>query len=292
MLTQSQIIQFEVFGFVVLEGVFTSDELRTITSEFDLGLAWATANTERRGIRKQFNWSNLGPDTPFLASLLEDTRFLGSAEQLLGRDVIGRTCNSNSFDGDRTEWHPDADNPARRGLKFASYLQPLDEKTGALRLISGSHKEPLHSDIKRIAFKESNKGVVDEGGLDVDEMPAYVARSEPGDVVAFDSRIWHASWGGGVDRRMCSVNYFAAPKTPEEEASMDEIKAAEAGLVKSFPLIERPQHWIANPDGSPIRQRWIDFLRHWGFIAANGGATKLAAKAAGHSRDPSADAKP
>lgn len=270
MLIESRLLQFEIFGFLVMKDVFTPDELGTINSEFEIGLAWAVEDTDRRGIRQQLNWSNLGRETPFLSSLLEDDRFLRSAEQIFGGDVVGRTCNSNSFDGDRTEWHPDAHDLARRAVKFAFYLQPLDGNSGALRLIPGSHKDPLHSDIKKITLKESNKGVIDKGGLEVDEMPAFVARSEPGDVVVFDSRIWHASWGGGINRRMCSINYFAVPTTPEEEASMQGIKKAEAGLVENFPLLERPQHWIANPENSPVRTRWIDFLKERGFIASSG----------------------
>ena len=27
-------------------------------------------------------------------------------------------------------------------------------------------------------------------------------------------------------------------------------------------------HWVANPGGSPRRQRWIDWLREYGFIEA------------------------
>ena len=270
MLDESQLLQFEVFGLFVMRAVFTPDELEVVNSEFDLGLAWARENTDRRGIREQLNWSNLGRETPFLASLLEDARFLRVAEQTLGLDVVGRNCNSNSFAGNRTEWHPDTANVARRGIKFAFYLQPLDGNSGALRLIPGSHKDPLHSDIERIDLKESNEGVIAEIGLDIDEMPACIAVSQPGDVVLFDSRVWHASWGGGKDRRMCSVNYFASPTTPEEEASMQEIKKAEKGLVETFPLLDRPQHWIANPNGSPVRKRWIDFLRDWGFIDSGG----------------------
>ena len=270
MLTESQRVQFEAFGFTLLRGLLTPDELRTAGAEFDVGLARARAETEQRGIRKQLNWSNLGPDTPFLGSLLEDARFLGSAERIYDQEVVGFYANANSFDSDRTEWHPDTSNLVRRGVKFAFYLQPLDEQTGALRFIPGSHKEPLHSDIRKIGLKESNKGIIDKEGLDIDEMPGYAARSQPGDVIAFDNRVWHASWGGGLDRRMCSVGYFAAPVTPEEEALMQELAGQEAGLVKAFPLVKRHPHWIANPDGSPIRQRWIDSLRHWGFVGFNG----------------------
>ncbi len=133
MLTENQLVQFEVFGFVVLRGVLTCDELRIIDSEFDIGLVRAIEAMDRHGIPKQLNWSNLGLDTPFLASLLEDPRFLEATEQLYGQDVVGYYANSNSFDSDRTEWHPDTFNLVRRGVKFAFYLQPLDEKTGALR---------------------------------------------------------------------------------------------------------------------------------------------------------------
>ena len=268
MLTANQLLQYQIFGFTAMKAVFTLDELRTIDIEFNRGLARALDDTERRGIRRQLNWSNLGRETPFLASLLEDVRFLRSAEQIFGGEVVGRTCNSNSFDSDRTEWHPDTYNLARRGVKFAFYLQPLDGNTGALRFMPGSHKNPLHSEIKRITLKHSNEGVIDASGIEIDEMPAHIAASDRGDVIVFDSRVWHASWGGGTDRRMCSVNYFAVPTTPEEEASMLEIKEAEAALVEAFPLLVRPQHWLANPQNSQVRRRWIDFLERWGIIAS------------------------
>ncbi|CAI8038123.1 hypothetical protein GBAR_LOCUS21264 [Geodia barretti] len=241
MLTDRQVAQFDAFGFCVLRGVLGAGELDTARAEFDIGLARAAAGTERRGIRKQLNWSNLGPDTPFLGLLLEDARFVGRCRAVL-----------------------------RRGVKFAFYLQPLDEHSGALRFVPGSHKEPLHFDMRKIGIKESNLRVLDAAGLEVDEVPAYVARSEPGDVIAFDSRVWHASWGGGHDRRMCSLGYFAAPATPAEEESMAELARQDAELLEAFPLLERPSHWVANPAGSPMRRRWIQALRQWGFAGLPG----------------------
>ena len=270
MLTDRHVAQFETFGFVVLRGVLGSDELSAARAEFDTGLARAAAATERRGIRKQLNWSNLGPDTPFLGSLLEDVRFVGAAERFYGGEAIGYYANSNSFDGDRTEWHPDTSILLRRGVKFAFYLQPLDDTSGALRFIPGSHREPLHSGVRKIGIKESNLRVLDAGGLEVDEVPSYVARSEPGDVIAFDSRVWHASWGGRPDRRMCSLGYFAVPATAAEEDAMAELARQDAELLESFPLVARPQHWVRNPAGSPTRGRWIRALRQWGFAGVTG----------------------
>ena len=265
MFTKSQVNQFDTFGFIVLRGVLGSDDLETINSEFETGLA-AESEVHRKGIRKQLNWSNLGPETPFLASLLEDPRFLGPAETLLGEDVVGSFCNSNSFSGDRTEWHPDVSRPHWRGIKFGSYLQSQAENTGALRFIPGSHKEPLHSDMKRVTLKDSNLGEGDGLGLSVEEIPAYVAKSDPGDVIIFDNRTWHASWGGSEDRRMCTVGYFASPKTPEEDDAVRLQAQQEGHLRQAFPRLGHHPHWIANTDGSPRRQLWIDFLRLNGFI--------------------------
>ncbi len=265
MLTDRQAAQFDTFGFLVLRGVLGPAELDAARAEFEAGLARAAAATDRRGIRKQLNWSNLGPDTPFLGSLLEDSRFVDAAERCCGGQVIGYYANGNSFDGDRTEWHPDTSMLLRRGVKFAFYLQPLDERTGALRFVPGSHKEPLHSGLRTIGIKESNLRVLDAGGLEVDEVPAYAARSAPGDVIAFDSRVWHASWGGRPDRRMCSLGYFAAPATPAEEEAMAVLVRQDAELLEAFPLLTRHPHWVANPDGNPMRGRWIAALRAWGF---------------------------
>jgi hypothetical protein len=265
MLTENQISHFNVFGFLILKGLLTQDEVDLANEEFDTGLALAETHSERRGIRQQLNWTNLGPDSPFLGSLLEDARFLGNASQLIGSDVVGHYANCNLFDGDRTEWHPDTPHLARRGVKLAFYLQPLDADSGALRLIPGSHRDPFHSDIRKVSLKESNSGQIDADGLDIEEIPAYVATCEPGDVIAFDNRTWHASWGGKPNRRMCSTGYFAVPTSEADSDIVKQIAEDDAHLQDAFPMQRRNEHWVANEDESLVRQRWIEILREYGF---------------------------
>ena len=153
MLSLGELTQFDTFGFIVLRGMLKADEVHAMNAEFDVGLAAAEREMQRSGIRGQMNWSNLRPETPFLASLLEDERFFGAARQILGEDTIGSASNANSFDGDRTEWHPDVKDARWRGIKFGCYLQPLDEYSGALRLVPGSHKDPLTPISKRSCSK-------------------------------------------------------------------------------------------------------------------------------------------
>lgn len=266
MLTVNQLAQFEVFGFLVLKGLLAPKEIERATADYEVGYAVARESMERSGIRGQLNWSNLGPGTPFLASLLEDERFFGAAQQILGEDAVGSFSNANSFDGDRTEWHPDVVHPDWRGIKFGFYLQTQDRNSGALRLIPGSHKEPLLSDLRKVALKESVEGIVDAAGLSVEDVPAFAAESEPGDVVLFDNHTWHASYGGGKNRKMCTLGYFASPKNASQDEAVREMVVAAAQLTDKFPHVARHWQWIENAGGDPTRGRWIATLREWGFV--------------------------
>jgi hypothetical protein len=257
MLNELQLTQFKIFGFVVLRGILLSDEITTAHAEFDIALANARRQMEASGVLGQLNWTHQRPDTPFLASLMEDERFFGSAKQLLGDDAIGSFARANAFSGDRTEWHPDVFNAHWRGIKFGFYLQPLDSETGALRLIPGSHKEPFFSEIRRIELKDSFAGTEDIEGLGVDEMPAFITASEPGDVVLFDNRTWHGSWGGGKERRMCTVGYFAYPRTPEEVAATHSMANSIAKLEGEWPAVRPHDDWINNVDGSLTCPHWL-----------------------------------
>ena len=136
-------------------------------------------------------------------------------------------------------------------MKFAYYLEPVDAESGALRLIPGSHKNPMHTDLR-----ENLNGL----GLEICDVPGYVCKSEPGDVVAFDMRCWHASWGGSADRRMCTIVYYNNPKTPVEDAATRNRARSNARSPEQFNRSGEPlydPHWVANPMGSEKRQRWI-----------------------------------
>ncbi len=58
--------------------------------------------------------------------------------------------DANRYIGD-TRWHPDHRvDPTEDcyGIKFAFYLDAVGPDTGALRLVPGSHKNPLHDDLR------------------------------------------------------------------------------------------------------------------------------------------------
>ena len=163
MLTKQQVSHFNTFGFVILRQLLKPDELKTINAEVGLRLSSTKRFTSPDDEPAYMSWPNLGPETPFLASLPEDPRIYGTAEQLYGEDAVGLSCNAGSFVNE-TQWHPDADDFQLHGFKFALYLQPLQADDGALRFIPGSHRRPFHNEVHQ---------TIGESGHDVSAVPAY-----------------------------------------------------------------------------------------------------------------------
>ena len=123
-LTDEQIKLFETFGFLVRRNVFSSAEIYTMNEEFDLHLTRLKAKADpNEEPPSNNNWPNRNPDTPYIASLLEDLRIYVPSEQLLGEDCVPIHSNANSYTKS-TQWHPDSEDSHLLMVKNVMYLQP------------------------------------------------------------------------------------------------------------------------------------------------------------------------
>ena len=258
-LDENQLRYFDAFGFIVLKGLLTPREVFELQSEWttcveeSARLVPITDDTSRAV-------SALVPSAPFTTRLYEDDRFAGLAEQLFG-EVICANAIHHRYVGDSV-WHYDAGGYEAYGLKFAIYLDPVRADSGALRIIPGSHLRTYHDKVTAcdpIGPRFSRNAVTPgdrQRALDeLGSVPCVVCDSDPGDVVAFDLRTYHASKGGGVGRRMCSFTYYHYPREPAEiELIIHNARTHMAGL---------PQQWAADAERHPRRAAWIDALRRF-----------------------------
>ena len=273
MLTEDQVRQFKTFGFVVMRSVLTEDELKTAQAEFDHRAA-VVASYEPFDGTKPHSFNMMGNDTPFFASLLEDPRFAEAAEQMFGV-VLGYAANANRYIGN-TSWHYDAGSYEGTGVHFAMYLQPVRADTGALRMIPGSHNSPWFEELDerpplRYAWARQDFARAEAPEV-IDSIPAYACETDPGDVVAFDWRVYHATQGGSDDRHQVSLDYHIYPRTPQEVATtITEAKGYLAERDNSAapwnPKRTAPDEWLANPAGNLRRRRWIDGWRKFSEMA-------------------------
>mgnify|MGYP001412795834 CR=1 FL=1 len=81
MLSDHQVTHYKTFGFVTICQVLNLDEIAKCADELERALDADYAHKPFDGTKKQVT-STMGPETPFMASLLEDRRMLNIAEQL------------------------------------------------------------------------------------------------------------------------------------------------------------------------------------------------------------------
>ena len=248
-LTEQQLNHFNTFGFLVFRQLFSPQEVRTISREVDTGLDAFLPDDAGHDRKIRHGESLMDANTPFITSLIDDPRLADAAEQLLDKPVIPVATDANYFVGD-TGWHVDNPNLDYAGIRFISYLEPLDAVTGALRVIPGSHRQPLHS--------RMTKDTQAAFGFGQDEIPAFAFNSQPGDVLAFNYWIWHAAFGGSDHRRMFGAVYYEDPQTP----------AAKAGIRANFAGIHHrhSQRWYGGHAVYPKYWRSLHNPRHRSWV--------------------------
>jgi hypothetical protein len=284
MLTPAQVEHYRTFGFVILRNHFTQAEVAALQREAAAELELQYRHMPFDGTRRHWCTMNHDERTPTFARLLEDERFFGVAEQLHGR-ALPVWCDANRYVDPETGWHPDifgsADwNLRTAGVKFLHYLEPLTAATGALRVIPGSHRRPMHDAVRRY---------VEEHHPAVTALPAVACETRPGDVVAMNLPLWHAAAGASPDRSLCTVAYYAYPESAEDLGELQ--RAVRAQVPQSFESMNWrgdifPREWIARAATDERRRRVVELIHSAGLFAVMG-ADVEAVEAALHAPAPS-----
>jgi hypothetical protein len=205
-LTLQQARHFDLFGFLRLPGLI-SDRIREVQEDFDR--VWARSGgghdgKPHDGQRRSCIYPFIDQDAR-LSSLLDDPRIHGLLVSLLGSEFNYIGSDGNYYAGD-TPWHSDGAHTGPRYLKVAIYLDALDARSGALRVVPGSHRmgEP-YADLTRAMVPKAAA----ELGIDGNAVPAIAFTTTPGDVVVFNHNLLHGAFHGGSHRRMFTINCCA-----------------------------------------------------------------------------------
>lgn len=242
-LSQKQIRFFDTFGFLALPGLLKND-IEWISEEFEK--VFEDRNVVHDGSQRSCI-------VPFidqrqrLSTLLDHPKLVGLIAGLLGDEFNYLGGDGNFYTGD-TRWHSDGYHEVGRFLKVAIYLDEVAEDTGCLRVIPGTHRHDLFADWEARQAVES----LESWGIEQWDVPAVALETRPGDVVAFNHNLMHASFGGSTRRRMFTINSCAHCETSLEIA---ELKNYIAGHHRYF--LDQMHSEIMRMTASPTRMRHL-----------------------------------
>ena len=240
MLSSQQQHHFRAFGFLFLENAFAS-EIDSITAVVERD--WAAdpqqlANDERRT-------TAIVERNPELNGLPVEDRLYPAIEQLLGADPLWAGSEGNLSSKTAVKWHPDRKyylDGERHWmdfdqLKVMMYLDPVARDSGCLRVIPGSHRDPLHHDL---AEQELHPETL-PFGLEPSDIPCVALESQPGDVILFDHRSWHGAFGGGPRRRYLAMKFTQQPTAPHRIESLRKYSTGVFSPDEAFVNHEDPR---------------------------------------------------
>ena len=241
--TPEQLRFFETFGFLVLPGLMAG-EIGWITEEFE------AVFLDRGIVHDPAKRTCLVPfidQRERLCALLDHPKIEGLAAGILGDDFNYLGGDGNYYTGD-TDWHSDGFHRVGKFLKIAFYLDPVGRDTGALRVIPGSHRLDLETSWEARQARRSRE----LWGIGQSDVPSVVLESRPGDVVAFNHNLMHASFGGSSRRRMFTLNLCKRCETPEEIADLERYIEGEARF-----WIETVHSDVMRETASPARMHHL-----------------------------------
>ena len=243
MLSEDQKQFFDAFGYLVLRGVFTAEEIATIKRESDeifeegLGIKLATG---RAALQPFFE------RRPFMAGLAADDRIYSIGEDLLGPDFFLIGTEGNLHAGD-TFWHgAGLWDETVKSIKIAFYPESLTAATGSLRVVPGSHRRNSPDLLEPLRHGSDNPELK-PFGLQQSEIPSVALGLQQGDLAVFTEHILHAAFGGHDGRHQHAINFMENPTTESKER---EVRAFYE--VSRYSL--RPSESYVNSDNPRIRR--------------------------------------
>jgi ectoine hydroxylase len=211
-LSREQVCSYQRKGWLVLDRLFDADEVQILLEAFlrDSEIPGEHRVVERGGneVRAVYGSHRRQPE---FRALVRSQRLLGPVRQLLTEKVYVYQFKINTklaFAGEGWSWHQDyvawkiEDNlSAPRLVNAALFLDDVTEFNGPIIFVSGSHRQGLIRDGRRVGRSKSEQHLdPEEIALTPAQMAALVnqygmesARGRAGSVILFHPEIVHGS---------------------------------------------------------------------------------------------------
>jgi ectoine hydroxylase len=217
-LEAGQVSGYDSDGFLVLDSLFSEDELKLMREELarlrsEAGATEADDLIREPGSEVVRSIFRVHRTSPVFARLASDARLVKAAEQILGEPVYVHQSRLNykpGFVGKEFYWHSDFETwhvedgmPRMRALSVSITLLENTETNGPLMLVPGSQRRYVAcvgetpEDHFRQSLRKQEYGVPDHDSLRklVEDGGIVTATGPAGTTVFFDCNLMHGSNG-------------------------------------------------------------------------------------------------
>lgn len=211
---------FETFGYVVKRGLFGRKEMESFSRWFDEGFEAKCGPWDGSGFSQMY-MPGIGLHEGFCDHYLADPRLLDTLENVMGEGFLMLSSDAQRLA--ETPWHRDiVEKPMEPEasyefliLKVVMYLDDLSEGGGCLRIMPGSHHKGWREALQDV-LRDRDEPIWFDGvtaaGVRPSEIPGAVpTQTRPGDIIFFNERCFHSSWGGRLGRRYLGMSFCQKP---------------------------------------------------------------------------------
>ena len=263
---------FDTFGFIVRRQLFDDQEMQRFCEWFDEGFDGKCGSWDGSGFSQTY-CPGIGLHDGFTEHYLADPRLLDTLENLMGAGFVFMGSDAQRFNAE-TPWHRDTGKipmePASAHeylmLKVVMYLDDLSDGHGCLSIMPGSHRKGCRDALQDV-LRHDDQAIWADGvtaaGIGPDQVPGAVAtRTRLGDIIFFNQRCFHSSWGGKRGRRYLAMTFGRKPTEAWQEQWIKHHSEADVKVHK-LPLY--PDALLATTN--PRLRRLIDPLVEKGLCA-------------------------
>ena len=238
MVTPELKAHFDTMGFLFLRQLFSANEVAAITETAEGAWREARGGTPFKG-EAQWLTHSFVETRPLLTDVVEDDRIYLTIEGLLGPGFVWTGSEGRVTAETEQGWH--ADRPGEKELDYTRlktmiYLDPTSKEKGALRVLPGSHRLPLHRELLPLNSQQKDQTRT-PFGVPGRELPGFPVESKPGDVLFFNQCLFHAVFAGWPGRRYIALKFAQKPETDEHILRLVE---------KSRTIFEPHEAWVSS----------------------------------------------
>jgi ectoine hydroxylase len=261
-LTAEQVQAYDRDGFLVLPGVYSTDEIGAMREEIRrLSTESADAIREKDGkaLRMFYRIHDERAETPstLFQRVARSPRMLGPARQVLGDDELymyHSKCNvKEAISGDIWQWHQDFGSWTYDGMPTPNVatilvvVEQASELGGCLYMVPGSHKLGLQSpEIDHETTSYKLRVVPKERMIEIlGTLPRPVAITAPaGSIVLFHGNMIHAS-GHNLWKDPRWHLYFVYNPVRNQTRAIENPRPEHVRSIDFRPLVEAPDELLS-----------------------------------------------